>query len=288
MAGDERLREFSKLKAERDKGRWTDDEYRQLMAAIRDGVERYRQVRQEVIDNREVTTNAIPSSKPTSGQHRKLSLPTVSGRTAATIAAIVGAVAVLAVVIPVEISLVLLMLGIPTAIAAWILKRWMRLPFAVGGGFFIVIAAFAIIGSMMALPRPPSSIARPGGSPASAPEPVPQPKKKADWEIAAEEAQCRQDLQCWGDRKSFAAAVKCAPHIERLAKYSFEWTDGWLGSKMSQFRWKNRDRGVITYIGDKIKLQNGFGAWSPYNYACDFDTMSETVLGVRLAQGSLP
>jgi hypothetical protein len=223
MAGDERLREFLKLKAERDKGRWTDDEYRQLIAAIREGVEHYRQVRQVVSDNRETATDTI--RKPISDQRKTRPISAFYSRV-----------------------------------------------------FFIVITTSAVIGVILGLPAPPPPI----------PEPVSQPKKKTEWEIAEETARCRRDLECWGERNLSAATVKCASRIERQAKFSFEWTDEWLESKISRFRWEDQGRGVITYIGDKIKLQNGFGAWAPYIYTCDFDTTNEIVLNVHLIQGRLP
>jgi hypothetical protein len=43
--------------------------------------------------------------------------------------------------------------------------------------------------------------------------------------------------------------------------------------KFSHFRWKDEARGVMAYIGDKIRFQNGFGAWQPHVYECDLDTL---------------
>jgi hypothetical protein len=104
----------------------------------------------------------------------------------------------------------------------------------------------------------------------------------------AEEAQCRQSLQCWGDRNSLWAATLCDDAVERLAKYSHEWTDGWLDAKFTHFRWKDQGHGVMTYIGDKIRFQNGFGAWQPHVYECDLDTHTHTVLAARAQPGRLP
>ena len=75
--------------------------------------------------------------------------------------------------------------------------------------------------------------------------------------------------------------------VERLAKYSFEWTDGVLGSKFTHFRWLNKEKGTVTFIGDKIKFQNGFGAWGNYIYECDFDPKSNVVIDVRAREGRL-
>ena len=103
----------------------------------------------------------------------------------------------------------------------------------------------------------------------------------------AEEKACRASLQCWGDKHSFAASFRCPDQIERLAKYDHEWTDGWLGTKFSRFAWKDRQTGAITYIGDQIKFQNGFGAWVPHTYHCDFDPIKREVLDVRAMAGRL-
>ena len=85
------------------------------------------------------------------------------------------------------------------------------------------------------------------------------------------ELACRQDLQCWGDKHILSATLACRPLIERSAKYDYEWTDGWLGSKLQKFRWKDRRAGVLSYYGDKVKFQNGFGAWQHVGYWCDYN-----------------
>ncbi len=113
-------------------------------------------------------------------------------------------------------------------------------------------------------------------------------KEEEQRRVAAEkEAKCKQELQCWGDKNLFAAAVACDDLIERFAKYSHEWTDGMLEPKFSHFRWKDRDSGIVTFIGDKIRFQNGFGAWSNMIYECDFEPVSSMVVDVRVQQGRL-
>ena len=90
------------------------------------------------------------------------------------------------------------------------------------------------------------------------------------------ELACRNDLQCWGDKHSLRATSVCRPLIENSAKYDYEWTDGWLGAKLTKFRWKSRKTGVISYYGDQIKFQNGFGAWMRIGYWCDYNPATET------------
>ena len=103
----------------------------------------------------------------------------------------------------------------------------------------------------------------------------------------SEEMACRASLQCWGDKHSLSASVYCPDLIERLGRYDHEWIDGWLGSKFSRFAWKDRKTGTVTYIGDQIKFQNGFGAWTQHTYQCDLDTVNKKVLDVRAAAGRL-
>lgn len=103
----------------------------------------------------------------------------------------------------------------------------------------------------------------------------------------AEEERCKEDLQCLGDKESLAAAIKCDDYIERLAKYDFEWTDGILAPKFSHFKWKDKKEHVLTYIGDKVKFQNGFGAWQYFSYECDFNTRAGQVVDARAYPGRL-
>jgi hypothetical protein len=104
---------------------------------------------------------------------------------------------------------------------------------------------------------------------------------------ANKEADCRQDLQCWGDKHLIAAGVWCRDSIEKLAKYQAEWTDRWYEQKFSRFRWADRTKGTLGYTGDKVKFQNGFGAWSPMTYSCEFDPLAAKVLKVDASEGRI-
>lgn len=102
-----------------------------------------------------------------------------------------------------------------------------------------------------------------------------------------EDMTCRMDLQCWGDKHSLEATFACQDHIESLALYTHEWTDGFLEPKFSHFRWSNRTEGIVTYMGDKIMFQNGFGAWVPHRYSCDYDALNKQVLDVQAQSGRM-
>jgi len=105
--------------------------------------------------------------------------------------------------------------------------------------------------------------------------------------MAAADAACAQDLQCWSEKHQIAAGVHCDDHVERLAAYSAKWTDGAFESKFSRSRWLDKDKGYVTFIGDTIQFQNGFGAMENQIYECDFDPATRTVLGVRARPGRL-
>lgn len=114
----------------------------------------------------------------------------------------------------------------------------------------------------------------------------PAAKETAE-QAAANEAACKADLQCWGDKHAIAASVACAREIEKLAKYSHKWTDGMMETKFPRFRWANKDHSAVTYIGDKIQFQNGFGAMQNHLYQCDYDPVAKLVLDVRASPGRL-
>jgi predicted RNA-binding Zn-ribbon protein involved in translation (DUF1610 family) len=101
------------------------------------------------------------------------------------------------------------------------------------------------------------------------------------------DTECRESLQCWGERHNITAAIQCDSDVERLAKYSHKWTDGIFEPKFSHFLWKDEPNGVITFIGDKIQFQNGFGAWQNYIYECDYNPISNQALDVRARAGVL-
>lgn len=86
---------------------------------------------------------------------------------------------------------------------------------------------------------------------------------------------CRRDLQCWGDRQLVEAEIACRPLIERLALYDYEWTDGVFESKFDRWHWVDKKTGTLRYFGNKVKFQNGFGAWKHMDYICDYNPETE-------------
>ncbi|KAF0844354.1 hypothetical protein FNL37_1798 [Methylovorus glucosotrophus] len=114
-----------------------------------------------------------------------------------------------------------------------------------------------------------------------------------DKETATSTSEAKQecasdDLSCLGNKGILSASVYCQDPVERLAKYSMKWTDGILEPKFSRFMWKDKNKGEITYIGDKAQFQNGFGAFMTVIYECDMANDNKTVIGARVTEGRLP
>lgn len=101
------------------------------------------------------------------------------------------------------------------------------------------------------------------------------------------DAECRQDLQCYTAKHKIDATVACKPAIEKRAKYQAEWTDGFLTPAFSRIAWVDQKAGQVAYIGDKIKFQNGFGAWTFMTYRCAFDPATKRILDIDMSEGKL-
>lgn len=100
------------------------------------------------------------------------------------------------------------------------------------------------------------------------------------------EAACQADANC-SAQKAFTAesSVNCQRNIERMARYRFKWTDGWLESKFNMIMWKDSARTVLHVSGGYLELENGFGAWQPYRYVCEVRASDNQVIDIKMAPG---
>ena len=89
---------------------------------------------------------------------------------------------------------------------------------------------------------------------------------------------CDQDCR---NKFSSTAEARCPRQIERLLKYDHEWTDGWAGLKfVTAF---DQGGGLVRYAGNKLKAQNGFGAWqNSVPYSCTIDVNTKEVIRVSV------
>jgi len=114
-----------------------------------------------------------------------------------------------------------------------------------------------------------------------------EPPAKTAAQIQAETENCKKDLQCWFEKTMPDASYPCQKSIEKRAKHSLKWTDGTFETKFSRMSWKDKDKGIINIIGDKVEFQNGFGAWTNMIYACTYDPNTQQVVDVLIDEGRL-
>ena len=104
---------------------------------------------------------------------------------------------------------------------------------------------------------------------------------------AVKAVNCRKDLRCWAEENIAAASVYMKDPVSKQAKFASEWTDSWLDSKVSHYSWADKEQGLVRYSGDKIKFQNGFGAWSPMTYRFTFNPTTKEVSDIDIQEGRL-
>lgn len=87
-----------------------------------------------------------------------------------------------------------------------------------------------------------------------------------------------EDAAWLANKFDVESTMACKPAVERLAKFNFEWFDSWSEMKFPSFYTKTRGPGVFVVTGEKIKFQNGFGAWQIMKYECAYDAVNRRVV----------
>jgi hypothetical protein len=103
-------------------------------------------------------------------------------------------------------------------------------------------------------------------------------EREEDARLAEEErekekaaADCLQSLDCiWESQRAFIYA-NCRMSVESLAKWDHEWVDAMFDPPFHPAGWAKKEQGLIMAWGNKLKLQNGFGAWKQVAYFCAYD-----------------
>ena len=154
----------------------------------------------------------------------------------------------------------------------------------VGGGFIGACIALIFVAQITDQPKPKSTIAKI--------EKQKRIKKQKQVERQQKKAvdlqECKKTIECWGKNFATIATYKCKDVIETRSHYAYKWTDSFFGSKLKQFRWGNKQKYTITYIGDTIQFQNKYGAWENKIYFCEYDPFTESVVSVKMRNGRLP
>jgi len=115
----------------------------------------------------------------------------------------------------------------------------------------------------------------------SAPSVSSEPPAKTD-------AECRTDIQCWSEKNKIEATVSCQQEIGHRSLHDIKWTDSMGDPVFSQLAWGDERHSSITYIGDKVEFQNGFGAFTPMTYYCTYDPASKQITSLNVVEGRLP
>lgn len=101
------------------------------------------------------------------------------------------------------------------------------------------------------------------------------------------DAACKAELKCWAEKSIVDAGIDCKRHIEKLSPYSSRWSTEKSFERFSRYGWLNKEKATLTFVGDKIEFQNGFGAFQPHVYECNYDPISKAVVDVRAWPGRL-
>ena len=84
------------------------------------------------------------------------------------------------------------------------------------------------------------------------------------------------------------ATTDCKPAIEQQATHDVKWADGFLTPMFGRLAWGNDSHTQVRFIGDKVEFQNGYGAYTPMTYFCDYDTSAKKVISVDVSEGRIP
>lgn len=118
-------------------------------------------------------------------------------------------------------------------------------------------------------------------------DPEPVQSNQLNDNLSNEDEKCIENLTCWA-AKNLADATKQAEYfIERMAKFDYQWINNPDENKLTYYKWYDKERLIIQYTGDKIKMQNGFGAFSHMTYKCYYDTINKKMIDIKLSKGKI-
>lgn len=110
---------------------------------------------------------------------------------------------------------------------------------------------------------------------------------ESDEDKSARLIECKKSLKCWSMQNELNAIMKCQSSVDRFAKYSTEWTDSITKPIFKGNEWANEKEGIIRYLGDTVKFQNGFGAWTNMIYMCEFNPATSMITHIEVKEGKI-
>lgn len=98
---------------------------------------------------------------------------------------------------------------------------------------------------------------------------------------------CATEEQCAVERVKDRAEGTCRQAVAARAKYDLRWDDS--GRPLFiRGGWADKARTDVTFAGDAVSFQNGFGAYEHMVYLCTVDTATAALKGLEIAPGRLP
>ena len=99
------------------------------------------------------------------------------------------------------------------------------------------------------------------------------------------DAECARTLECIKENLLWGAAATCSKLIEKQALHDVRWSESNQYYRFPRVEWSGAADGSVAISGDALALQNGFGAWTPYRYSCDYQPATNWVSNVQLTAG---
>ncbi len=93
---------------------------------------------------------------------------------------------------------------------------------------------------------------------------------------------CLMDFDCLANNREWIRSAEraCAEAVERQAPWDYEWTNSWPSSKFHTVAAGGAQS--FRMIGDRVRFQNGFGAWRHMEYTCWYQPLRDRVETIKV------
>lgn len=102
------------------------------------------------------------------------------------------------------------------------------------------------------------------------------------------EAACNKSLACMADKHLGWAETSCKQAAESQSRYQVKWTDDMFHPLFGEpvAHWQSPTDHEVAYVGNRMEMQNQFGAFERMNYRCVWDARAEKVVSIELQPAS--
>lgn len=97
-------------------------------------------------------------------------------------------------------------------------------------------------------------------------------------QAAKKQAECRSSAACFVEASYSLAEAQCVKEIEESATYGLRWENQFFQRKFSAATWVNEQDGVVKLGGDRLRMENEYGAWGRAVYWCSYSVSANAVL----------